>query len=67
VEKVWADTYKDLNGIATPISDAIMERYGVSSTPTFVFIDRNGKVRRYLPSRLTDEELSKNIDRILAR
>ena len=44
-----------------------MERYGVSSTPTFVFIDRNGKVRRYLPSRLTDEELSKNIDRILAR
>lgn len=66
VEKVWSETYKDLNGIATPINDAIMERYGVSSTPTFVFIDRAGKVRRYLPSRLTDDELSRNIDKIVA-
>jgi thioredoxin-related protein len=39
-----------------------MERYGGSSTPTFVFIDRSGIVRFYTPTRLTEEAF----DRALA-
>ncbi len=42
-----------------------MLRYGVSATPTFVFIDRKGVVRSYLPYRLTAERLSREIDALL--
>jgi len=34
-----------------------MERYGVSSTPTFILLDKNGKVTQYLPYRLTEAAL----------
>jgi len=44
------------------LSTASMERYGGSSTPTFVFIDRAGVVREYTPTRLTEAEF----DRALA-
>ena len=49
----------------SPISDEAMRRYGVSATPTFVFLDRNGVVRQYLPYRMTEERLSAEIDEIL--
>src|SRR5258708_34371552 len=40
-----------------PVSVANHERYGVSSTPTVVILDRQGVVRLYNPGRLTEEEL----------
>ncbi len=43
-----------------------MERYGVSSTPTFVLINRAGKVARYLPVRLTEAELDKLLSGVSA-
>ena len=46
------------------ISTASMERYGGSSTPTFVFIDRTGIVRWYTPTRLTEEALDQAIAKI---
>lgn len=67
IEKVWKESYQSLNDIAVPISDQTMERYGVSSTPTFVFIERSGKVSRYTPTRLTEAELVQSIDRILRK
>ena len=57
IRKVWAETYASLEGLPILISRAAMERYGVSSTPTLVLIDRAGKVARYLPVRLTEAEL----------
>ena len=36
-----------------------MERYGVSSTPTFILLDKNGKVAQYLPYRLTEAALDR--------
>jgi len=51
--------------VTVPISDAAMLRYGVSATPTFVFIDRKGVVTAYLPYRMTEERLSQEIDRLL--
>jgi hypothetical protein len=47
------------------ISTASMVAYGVSSTPTFAFIDRKGVVRRYTPTRLTEAELDRSIGDIL--
>ena len=42
-----------------------MVRYGVSATPTFVLIDRNGIVRLYAPTRLSEGELARRIDEVL--
>jgi thioredoxin-related protein len=42
-----------------------MLRYGASATPTFVFVDRKGVVRQYLPYRMSEERLSSEIEALL--
>ncbi|MCW5963279.1 MAG: TlpA family protein disulfide reductase [Bryobacterales bacterium] len=66
VSKQWAEHYTGLNAVPIAIATGAMERYGASSTPTFVFIDKGGKVSRYLPSRLTRERLQAEIEHALA-
>src|ERR1035441_2577959 len=44
----------------------MMLRYGVSSTPTLVLIDRQGIVRMYRPTRVTLAVLSAMFGRLLA-
>jgi len=65
IEKAWKEIYALPASVAVPISDEAMLRYGVSATPTFVFVDRKGVVRQYLPYRMTDERLSAAIDELL--
>jgi hypothetical protein len=43
-----------------------MVRYGVSATPTLVLVDRKGLVRVYTPTRLSEAELTRRIDALLA-
>jgi thiol-disulfide isomerase/thioredoxin len=64
VEDVWKTVYADVGTMPIVISTASMERYGGSSTPTFVFIDRTGIVRWYTPTRLTEEALDQAIAKI---
>jgi thiol-disulfide isomerase/thioredoxin len=66
VEKIWAEGYADLAGVSIPIDTDVMVRYGVSARPTFVLIDRKGLVRMSAPTRLTEVELSKRIEEVLA-
>jgi cytochrome c biogenesis protein CcmG/thiol:disulfide interchange protein DsbE len=49
--------YPFLAALPVPLSAANHERYGVSSTPTVVILDRHGIVRLYHPGRLTEDEL----------
>ena len=65
IEKAWSETYGLADRVPVPISDAAMLRYGVSATPTFVFIDRHGVVRRYSPTRMSEERLSGEIEKLL--
>lgn len=58
--------YAGLDGVTTPIDAPTYIGYGASATPTFVLIDRKGVVRRYAPTRLSEEELSRRIDAVLA-
>ena len=44
IEKAWKEIYQLPASVTVPIGDAAMLRYGVSATPTFVFIDRKGVV-----------------------
>ena len=48
-----------------PVSEAAMITYGVSATPTFVVIDKKGIVRFYAPTRLTEQRLALEIDKVL--
>ena len=66
IEKTWAEGYADLAGVSIPIDTEAMVRYGVSATPTFVLIDRKGLVRFYAPTRLSEAELSRRIEAVLA-
>ncbi len=62
MDSVWKAVYADVGTVPMVISTASMERYGGSSTPTFVFLDRDGIVRRYTPTRLTEEELERTLE-----
>ena len=60
-DSVWTAFYSGpaagLREVPRVVSTASMIEYGISATPTFVFIDRLGLVRRYTPTRLSEAEL----------
>ena len=58
--------YGFLANLPVPVSVANHQRYGVSSTPTVVILDRQGIVRLYHPGRLTEEELESQLRPLLA-
>ncbi len=66
IEKVWKETYAGLASVPVVIDTEGMIRYGVSATPTFALIDRKGVVRLYTPTRLSEAELSRRIEAVLA-
>ena len=57
--------YPFLRDEGVPVSEAIHKRYGVSSTPTLVLVDREGIVRLYHPGRMTEEDLEAAIRKLL--
>lgn len=61
VDSVWKAVYGEVGAIPIVFGTATMERYGGSSTPTYVFIDRQGVVRSYLPFRLTDAAFDREL------
>jgi len=58
--------YSFLRDEPVPVSEANHTRYGVSTTPTLVLIDRREVVRLYHPGTMTEEELSAAIEPLLA-
>jgi hypothetical protein len=65
IEKSWKEIYALADAVAAPISDEAMLRYGISATPTFVFVDRKGVVKKYAPTRMTEARLAAEIEQIL--
>ncbi len=65
LDSTWTTDYAKIGPTPLAISTASMERYGGSSTPTFVFVDRKGIVRSYLPYRLTEAAFDVEIAKIL--
>jgi thiol-disulfide isomerase/thioredoxin len=64
-ELVWRDVYGAPPQVAVPDSEAAMLLYGVSSTPTLVLVDRQGRVRLYSPTRMSEERLAREIEKLL--
>jgi cytochrome c biogenesis protein CcmG, thiol:disulfide interchange protein DsbE len=65
VDSIWKAVYTDAGPVPVVFSTTSMERYGGSSTPTWVFVDRAGIVRGYVPYRLTEAEFDRALEKIL--
>lgn len=57
IDSVRQTAYGFLAGQPIPLSEANHRRYGVSTTPTLVMVDREGIVRLYNPGKMTAEAL----------
>jgi thiol-disulfide isomerase/thioredoxin len=66
VRKVWAESYPGLADVPIVIDTDTMVRYGASATPSFAIVDKKGNVRTYVATRLSEAELSKQLDALLA-
>ena len=64
IEQVRDQFYPWMKTVSVPVSDDLYLKYGVSTTPTYVMIDRDGKVSTYLPGQPTAEQLEPLIKRI---
>lgn len=49
-----------------PVSGELFTRYGVSTTPTLVFINRDGTVKLYHPGQMTKEQIEPVIKSLVA-
>ncbi len=65
IEKVRDAFYPWMKTVSAPVSDEVYLKYGVSTTPTYVMIDRDGKVSTYLPGQPTIEQLDELIQKII--
>jgi cytochrome c biogenesis protein CcmG/thiol:disulfide interchange protein DsbE len=64
IEQIRDEFYPWMKTVPAPVSDEVYTRYGVSTTPTYVLIDRDGKVSTYLPGQPTVEQLEPLIKKI---
>jgi thiol-disulfide isomerase/thioredoxin len=62
IEKVRQQYYGAIIDTPAPVSEENFGRYGASTVPTFVLIDRSGIVKMYHPGGLTYEELRPRVE-----
>jgi thiol-disulfide isomerase/thioredoxin len=67
IEEVWREAYAGLAGTPVALDEANHARYGVSTTPTLVLVDREGIVRLYHPGQMTEEALAPLVEQALAQ
>src|SRR3954470_2943269 len=67
IAQVRDTVYSFLKDMPVPVSVANHERYGVSTTPTNVIVDRQGNVRLYQPGQMTEAELEAKLAPLLAQ
>jgi thiol-disulfide isomerase/thioredoxin len=66
IKAIRQQHYPWLSDTMVPVSGEIFTRYGVSTTPTLVFINRDGTVKLYHPGQMTKAELEPVIKAIVA-
>lgn len=57
IDQIRRERYADIISTPAPVSEENFRKYGASTTPTLVLVDRSGIVRLYHPGRMTYEEL----------
>lgn len=66
VDKVYAHYYAGIPNAGVPLDTGNFERFGVSTTPTIVLVDRHGIVRLYNPGAMDEKSLRAAIEPLLA-
>jgi hypothetical protein len=66
IKQVREESYPWMVDDTVPVSDELFMRYGVSTTPTLVFIKRDGTVHLYNPGQMTKEQIEPVIKAITA-
>jgi thiol-disulfide isomerase/thioredoxin len=61
----YTQKYPLPSGMATPVNTENFVKFGVSTTPTLVLVDRAGIVRKYHPGQLSYEALAVLIEELL--
>jgi thiol-disulfide isomerase/thioredoxin len=64
-EKVWQQFYPGLQTVPVPVSKANFDRYGASTTPTLVLIDRKGRVALYHPGVMSYDDLRAALEKAM--
>ena len=65
ITKVFEHYYAQVPVEGVPIDTGNFQRFGASTTPTIVIVDRRGIVRLYHPGLMTEEELRGAIEALL--
>ena len=66
IDSVRRQYYADLSAMPVPVSKLNFDRYGASTTPTLVLINRRGGVAMYHPGVLSYDELRAEIEKVIA-
>ena len=66
IEQVRRKYYSGVIDAPASVSEANFTRYGASTTPTLVLIDRAGIVRLYHPGAMTDADLRAAVAKVVA-
>jgi thiol-disulfide isomerase/thioredoxin len=65
IGRVWQQYYPGLRDIPVPVSKANFDKYGASTTPTLVLIDRQGYVALYHPGFMSYNDLRAAIEKAM--
>lgn len=65
VEKVYQKYYSDIPNAGVPVDAGNFQRFGASTTPTIVLVDRRGIVRLYNPGAMDEASLRAAIERLI--
>jgi len=65
IGRVWQHYYPALQEVPVPVSKANFDKYGASTTPTLVLLDRNGRVALYHPGLMSYEDLRVAIEKAM--
>jgi len=65
IAKVWEHFYPGLQNVPVPVSKLNFDRYGASTTPTLVLIDRKGNVALYHPGVMYYDDLRTAIEKAM--
>ena len=66
IDRVRRQFYAALGNMPAPLSAENFDRYGCSTTPTLVLVDRTGIVRLYHPGAMPYDALAAQVTRLLA-
>ena len=66
IRQIRQEFYPWMAENTVPVSGDVFMRYGVSTTPTLVFINRDSTVKLYYPGQMTKEQIEPVIKALVA-